>query len=219
MPKTFTLGVTSGAIVATSILAVGVGITISQNHQAQANSANVIASNNPTNQPAITASAPGQHVRLNAAGSSNPTINLQLANPKLVSQVEKNTVYTSTGKLVKLPQNRPDLFAAWWCPHCHDALGQIKADGKLGKFNLISIYVDGNTSSPVTSWKQALTLTETALHKIDVNIPMDHIYLVMPDSPINTEIKGVPTLLKFDGRSVQEMVGAPIGANVWKMVL
>lgn len=132
----------------------------------------------------------------------------------LAHAVEKDKVYTVTGKLVTLPQNRPDLFTAWWCPHCHTALGQLKAEHDLGKFNLISIYVNSNTPEPVTTWKQAFALTEGALHKIGVSIPVSHIYIAMPDSPLNTQIKGVPTLWEFNQRGTQALVGTPSTASV-----
>ena len=134
----------------------------------------------------------------------------------LAHAVEKDKVYSSTGKLVSLPRNRPDLFTAWWCPHCHAALGQLKAERDLGKFNLVSIYVNGDTTKPVTTWKRAFALTEGALRKIDVSIPVSHIYLAMPNSPLNTQIKGVPTLWEFNQRGAQAFVGTPSTASVWR---
>jgi hypothetical protein len=135
---------------------------------------------------------------------------------KLAHAVMVDKVYTTTGKLVSLPRNRPDLFTAWWCPHCHAALGQLKTEHDLGKFNLVSIYVNGDTSKPVTTWKRAFTLTEGALRKIGVSIPASHIYLAMPNSPINTQIKGVPTLWEFSKRGVRQLVGTPSAASVWR---
>ncbi len=137
----------------------------------------------------------------------------------LARVVEADKVYTASGKLVMLPRNRPDMFAAWWCPHCHAALLQLKADNELGKVNLISIYVSGDTSKPVTTWKRARALTEDALHQLGVNIPASHIFLAMPNSPINTQIRGVPTLWKFGKHGVSEMVGTPSGQATWIQAL
>ena len=153
-----------------------------------------------------------------AKTTSHQTILPPLVTASLAHAVEKDKVYTATGKLVSLPRNRPDLFTAWWCPHCHAALSQLKAEHDLNKFNLVSIYVNGDTSKPVTRWKQALALTETALHKIGVTIPLNHIYLAMPNSPINAQIHGVPTLWEFSNHGVREMVGTPSNASVWKRV-
>jgi hypothetical protein len=135
---------------------------------------------------------------------------------KLAHAVMADKVYTSTGKLVSLPRNRPDLFTAWWCPHCHAALLQLKTEHDLNKFNLVSIYVYGDTTKPVTTWKRAFALTEDALRKIGVSIPASHIYLAMPDSSLNTQIKGVPALWEFSKRGVRELVGTPSTASVWR---
>ena len=138
----------------------------------------------------------------------------------LVKAVTSDKVYTSTGKLVTLPTNQPDFFAAWWCPHCHEALKQLKVDHKLGTFDLISIYVNGDTTKPVKTWKQALALTERSLRQLGVKVPISHIYLALPNSPINRQISGVPTLWKFaKGKQAKELVGTPSTASVWKMVL
>ena len=158
-------------------------------------------------------------VAIPALANTNPSI-LTTVPHAIVKAVTSEKVYTSTGKLVTLPTNQPDLFAAWWCPHCHEALKQLKVDGDIGKFNLVSIYVNGDTTKPVKTWKQALALTEKSLHQLGVKVPISHIYLAMPNSPINRQISGVPTLWKFaKGKQAKELVGTPSTANVWKVVL
>ena len=148
------------------------------------------------------------------------TVDMQTVNPKLVAQIENETVYTANGMVVPFPTDRPVLFTAWWCPHCHDALQQLKTDGLHTTFNLVSVFVnDGATSGTVQTWKQALTLTEDGLHNSDLSIPSSHIYLVMPNSPINTQIHGVPTLWTFRKSGVMEVVGTPTVGSVWKSVL
>ena len=139
----------------------------------------------------------------------------QKANTTLTSQVENDTVYTFNGARVLLPKNKPDLFVAWWCPHCHAALQQLKAEHDLDRFNLISVYASGDTSTPITSWRQVKALTSESLHQLNVSIPTDHIFLAMPSSPLNMQIQRVPTLWKFRSTSVDTLVGTPANANVW----
>ena len=137
----------------------------------------------------------------------------------ITKSLEKDTVYNSKGKVVKLPTSTPVLFAAWWCPHCHEALQQIKTDHDLNKINVVSVYINGDTTKPVTTWRQALTLTEKGLREAGVSIPLSHLFVTLPTNRVNRQITGVPQLWKFSGKQAHSMIGTPNSASVWEHVL
>ncbi len=166
--------------------------------------------------PAVTIKSAATHSK---SESSLADTYLQPAALSLTKSLEGDKVYNAKGKVVKLPTSIPVLFAAWWCPHCHEALKQIKTDHDLSKINVVSIYANGDTTKPVTTWHQALALTEKGLREAGVSIPLSHLFITLPTNTVNHQINGVPQLWKFKNKSALTMIGTPGSANVWDKIL
>lgn len=128
-------------------------------------------------------------------------------------------VFSYLGKRVKVPSNRPELFIAWWCPHCHQALQQLKKERLLNQFNFVSVWPDEFGKYPVKSLRQVRVKTLDALHSLGISIPPLHLYFTLPTSPVNYEIYETPTFLRKVPKGYLYAQGTPLHAAVWKSYL
>lgn len=125
-------------------------------------------------------------------------------------------VETAGGKTVRLPSTRPVLFMAWWCPYCHEALTRLRLSPVLQHLSVVSMWLTaGNPQPPIGNAAAAWTVTERALHRLGVTIPASHLYLAMPDSPINREIRGIPMVMTPYRGAWYQTQGAPAQAADW----
>ena len=117
-----------------------------------------------------------------------------------------------------MPQT-PTLFFAWWCPHCHHALLSLKKAGLLERFSFVSVFLTARpTPEPIRGAASAWAVTEDALHKLGVHIPENRLFVVLPNSPINSLIQRVPTLIARVHNRWYVMNGAPTHANTWRIL-
>ncbi|MHB1681292.1 MAG: TlpA family protein disulfide reductase [Bacilli bacterium] len=149
----------------------------------------------------------------------SPVVSLQTPIRAWDRRVLSSRVWTAQGRLVAMPQDKPIVFFAWWCPHCHEALLQLKARGLLHRFTFVSVWINDVTpkGGDVTSAKQAKLTTERALHAIGVSLP--NVYLAPPASSVNSLLTGVPTVLIKTTHGWREMQGTPSKAAVWNALL
>lgn len=125
-------------------------------------------------------------------------------------------VDTVHGQRVRLPENRPVLFMAWWCPYCHKTLTTLRLSPVLSHLSVVSIWVTaGHVEPPIRNAADAARVTEAALHRIGVHIPLSHLYLAMPSSPVNREIQGIPMVMTPYRGVWYQAAGAPQKTSDW----
>ena len=134
--------------------------------------------------------------------------------------VSQASVVTVDGQATTLPPHQPVLFFAWWCPHCHMALEELRHTPQLQHITLVSVWINaGNPSLPITSAHNAALVTEKALSALGVHVPSAHLLLAMPNSAINRVLHGVPTLVVPKGNTPMEAAGVPPTIGAWTQQL
>ena len=146
---------------------------------------------------------------------------LPTSSPAWVSQVLHASVWNAQGRLVRLPTQRPILVFAWWCPHCHAALRELKRLGDLNRFTFVSLWINAGTARPIAiqTAAQANAVTIRGLAAIGVHLPADHLYLAPPTSTMSHLIHGVPTILVPSVHGWNTDNGAPTNSAGWSALL
>ena len=143
------------------------------------------------------------------------------SSPAWVSQVLHAPVWNAQGRLVRLSTQRPILVFAWWCPHCHAALQELKRLGDLNRFTFVSLWINAGTARPITvkNAAQADAVTNRGLAAIGVHLPANHLYLAPPTSTMSHLIHGVPTILVPGAHGWSTDNGAPTSGAGWSALL
>ena len=146
---------------------------------------------------------------------------LPASSPAWVNQVLHAPVWNAQGRLVHMPTQRPILVFAWWCPHCHAALRELKRLGDLNRFTFVSLWINAGTARPITvkNAAQANAVTNHGLAAIGIRLPADHLYLAPPTSKMSHLIHGVPTILLPSARGWTADNGAPTNGAGWSALL
>jgi len=148
---------------------------------------------------------------------------LQKVNSAWWHKVEHLSLLDSQGHSVHLPTNRPVLFFAWWCPHCHAALRALKRDKDLSHLTFVSMYLNAMPAhgkpALIRTANDAKQITESSLASLGIHIPSDHILYLMPRSAANSTAMGVPVLVEHTRSGWYAMNGAPSDSTVWQRVL
>jgi len=148
-------------------------------------------------------------------------LQLPTSSPAWMSRVLRAPVWNAQGRLVRLPTQRPILVFAWWCPHCHAALQELKRLGDLNRFTFVSLWINAGTARPITiqTEQQAATVTKRELAAIGVRLPADHLYFAQPRSTMSHLIHGVPTILVPSVHGWTTDNGAPTSGAQWSALL
>ncbi|MHB1681944.1 MAG: TlpA family protein disulfide reductase [Bacilli bacterium] len=187
------------------VLLAGIAFAVNIGHRAPATTLPLVASK----PPAVTI--------VRATGAPQlPTSSLAW-----VSQVLHTPIWNAQGRLVRLPTQRPILVFAWWCPHCHAALQELKRLGDLNRFTFVSLWINAGTARPITiqTAAQASAVTKRGLAAIGVRLPANHLYLAPPTSTMSQLIHGVPTILVPSAHGWTTDNGAPTNGAGWSALL
>lgn len=148
---------------------------------------------------------------------------LQPVNPKWWAKVRELNVMNAQGQTVLLPENRPLLFFAWWCPHCHAALRELARTGELSKLTLISTYVNAGSidGKPVVigNFPEARLITNKSLATMHLHVQRDHLFYLMPGPAQNALAIGVPDFVEDTHVGLYAMNGAPSDGEIWPLLL
>ncbi|MCI0184886.1 TlpA family protein disulfide reductase [Sulfoacidibacillus ferrooxidans] len=139
--------------------------------------------------------------------------------PYDVTPLFAHQIVNASGQTIQMPTTKPLLFFAWWCPHCHAALQNLQQLGDLKDVQLVSVYLDANGKT-VTTLAQAKALTASGLHEAGISVPASAIDYVMPTSPINNIIQGVPMIVGQVDHTWVAMDGEPTDPiHTWSDVI
>ena len=143
----------------------------------------------------------------------------QPANPKMVAELTSATVEDANGRAVLIATDKPTIFFAYWCSHCHEAISQLESLGYADKFNYVSSlleYGQGNTNPNI---KQAVQLTGASFIKMGIKEPANVLY-AMPGTQADKALshQPVPFLLVHTSHGWYSMTGVPMDNNVWMEV-
>ncbi|MFD1676029.1 hypothetical protein [Alicyclobacillus fodiniaquatilis] len=143
---------------------------------------------------------------------------LQPANAQLVNEVMKATVHANGDKTVAIPTDKPIMFFAYWCSHCHDAISQLEQLGYADKVNFVSTQMQLKPTAD--EFNQGQQLTSQSFTKLGIKEPTN-MYYSLPSDPFNSVLTNqpVPFLLVHTKQGWYTFSGAPSDQNVWKTVL
>ena len=144
----------------------------------------------------------------------------QPANPKTVTELTSATVEDSNGRAAPIATDKPTIFFAYWCGHCHEAIMQLESLGYANKFEYVSSlleYEQGNTNLNI---KRAVQLTGASFIKMGIKEPANVLY-AMPGTQADKALSHqlVPFLLVHTSHGWYSMTGVPADESVWLEVL
>lgn len=134
---------------------------------------------------------------------------------RFAQQIQSDKVFTTNGKVEQLTFVKPTIFFAWWCPHCHEALKQLQKDHLISQLYFVSVWSDKFGSYKVNNLSIAQRDTEKALKTLGIHIPSDHLFFTLPNNPINTQLRTVPTMIKKENHGYFMSQGTPALASSW----
>lgn len=148
---------------------------------------------------------------------------LQKVSPAWWRKVEQLKVLNAQGQAVNIPADRPLLFFAWWCPHCHAVLKQLQREGVMQHVTLVSMYVNAmpEKGSPevIHSVHDAQRVTEQSLATLGIHLPARHLFYLMPGPSQNGLQIGVPTWMEHTQHGWYALNGAPSDGAMWPTIL
>ncbi|MCI0184255.1 TlpA family protein disulfide reductase [Sulfoacidibacillus ferrooxidans] len=176
-----------------------------------------------TQQAAHTTPVSTTEKTISAPVTKSPLATMDFVNgfmkPYDVKPLFAHQIVNASGQTIQMPTTKPLLFFAWWCPHCHAALKNLQQLGDLKDVELVSVYLDANGKT-VTTLAQAKALTASGLHEAGISVPASAIDYVMPTSPINNIIQGVPMIVGKVDHTWVAMDGEPTHPmHIWADVI
>lgn len=134
---------------------------------------------------------------------------------RFAKQIENDKVYTTSGKAEQLTFAKPTIFFAWWCPHCHEALKQLQKDHLISQLDFVSVWPNKFGAYKINNLATAQGDTDKALKTLGINIPSDHLFFTLPNNPISTQMRTVPTMIKKKTHGYFVSEGTPVLASSW----
>ena len=134
---------------------------------------------------------------------------------RFAQQIQNDKVYTASGKAEQLTFAKPTIFFAWWCPHCHEALKQLKKDHLISQLDFVSVWPNKFGTYKANNLPIAQRDTEKALKTLGIQIPNDHLFFTLPTNPISTQLRTVPTMIKKENHGYFVSEGTPTLASSW----
>ncbi len=134
---------------------------------------------------------------------------------RFAQQIQNDKVYTASGKVEQLTFAKPTIFFAWWCPHCHEALKQLKKDHLISQLYFVSVWPNKFGAYKINNLVSEQHDTEKALKTLDIYIPRDHLFFTLPTNAISTQLRTVPTMIKKENHGYFVSEGTPALASAW----
>ena len=145
-------------------------------------------------------------------------------NPKWFQMMQKNGAENINNQRIKIPTNKPIIFAAYWCPYCHKTLQLLSKNHLLSKFTIVAVAFNGKegkfaTNVNVNNGKKGAEVFQQSLNQIDVSIPANKMLYVMPTDKLNNNFEGFPTVLFPHNGKWYAVNGFINDINFWKISL
>ena len=149
---------------------------------------------------------------------------LQEANSAFLQTVFTTPVRNRYGKSVAVPQNKPILFSAPWCPYCNLTEHLLIGAGLMSKFTILGVALTGSElgqvpARPANTVAQARMAFRLDWKHYGTHWPTRNILYALPSNPINKVIQTFPTLLIPHAGKWYLQVGYNPSPSYWRSLV